>query len=146
MQAVTVREFGARDRMAVNDLWRECGLIRSWNDPNLDIDRNLAVDNATFLVAALGNDVIGSVMAGYDGHRGWINYLAVGPQHQGAGIGRLLMERAEQHLEQAACPKINLQIRVDSSAAIEFYERLGFTVDNVVSMGKRLIDDPTPDR
>jgi ribosomal protein S18 acetylase RimI-like enzyme len=121
-------------------------IASAWNDPNLDIDRNLAVDDAMFFVAALGNDVVGSVMAGYDGHRGWINYLAVDPQHQGAGVGRLLMEQAEQHVEQAGCPKINLQIRVGNSAATEFYERLGFTVDDVVSMGKRLIDDATPDR
>lgn len=143
---MTVREFSEGDRVAVIGLWSGCGLIRAWNDPNLDIDRKLAVDDAMFFVAALGSDVVGSVMAGYDGHRGWINYLAVDPQHQGGGVGRLLMNRAEQHLDQVGCPKINLQIRVGNSTAIEFYERLGFTVDDVVSMGKRLIHDETPDR
>ena len=146
MHSVTVREFSEGDRVAVIELWRSCRLIRPWNDPNLDIDRKLAVDDAMFFVAALGSDLVGSVMAGYDGHRGWINYLAVAPQHQGGGVGRLLMDRAEQHLDHVGCPKINLQIRVGNSAALEFYERLGFTVDDVVSMGKRLIDDATPDR
>lgn len=114
--------------------------------PNLDIDRKLAVGDAMFFVAAFERGVIGSVMAGYDGHRGWVNYLAVDPDLQGGGIGRLLMERAEQHLRQVGCPKVNLQVRVGSTGAVEFYERLGFTVDDVVSMGKRLLDDTTSDR
>lgn len=146
MEAVRVREFDEHDRVKVIELWRGCGVIRPWNDPNLDIDRKLAVEDAMFFVAALGSDVIGSVMAGYDGHRGWINYLAVDPELRGEGVGRLLMERAEHHLEQAGCPKINLQIRVGNPGAIEFYEHLGFTIDDVVSMGKRLVDDATPDR
>lgn len=145
MQAIEVREFEERDRLAVIELWRACGLLRSSNDPNLDIARNRAVDDAAFFIATLDSEVIGSVMAGYDGHRGWINYLAVHPQQQGAGSGSLLMERAEQHLEQAGCPKINLQVRTDNSVAIEFYARLGFTVDHVVSMGKRLINDAPVD-
>jgi len=70
MEAVRVREFDGHDRVKVIELWRGCGVIRPWNDPNLDIDRKLAVDDAMFFVAALGSDVIGSVMAGYDGHRG----------------------------------------------------------------------------
>lgn len=143
---MAVREFGENDREGVFELWRESGLIRSWNDPNRDIDRKLAVEDGMFFVAARGEVVVGSVMAGYDGHRGWVNYLAVDPRFQGEGVGRLLMECAEKHLHGVGCPKVNLQIRGDNPAAIEFYERLGFTVDDVVSMGKRLVDDTTPER
>lgn len=146
MEVVTVREFDEQDRVNVIELWRVCGLLRSSNDPNLDIDRKLAVDDAMFFVAAGERSVVGSVMAGYDGHRGWVNYLAVDPEVQGSGIGRRLMERAEQHLHDVGCPKVNLQVRVGNPGAVEFYERMGFTVDNVVSMGKRLLDDTTPDR
>ena len=80
-------------------------------------------------------------MAGYDGHRGWINYLAVDPDHQGSGFGRTIMERAERLLLDAGCPKINLQIRKDNAEAIAFYEKIGFREDAVVSFGKRLIKD-----
>jgi len=146
MGTVTLGEFGEPQRDAVIELWRRCGLLRSWNDPNLDIDRKLAIGDSMFLVAVFEHDVVGSVMAGYDGHRGWVNYLAVDPDLHGRGIGRLLMDRAEQRLLEVGCPKINLQIRVGNSGAVEFYERLGYTIDNVVSMGRRLIDDAKPDQ
>lgn len=146
VEAVTLRDFGEGDRAGVIELWRSCGLTRSWNDPNLDIDRKVAADDGGFFIAVHDNKVLASVMAGYDGHRGWINYLAVDPKCQGDGVGRLLMERAEQHLLDAGCPKINLQIRADNSAAVRFYERLGYSVDDVVSMGKRIVHDVTPER
>ena len=146
MTDVIVREFGEPDRAAVVELWRGCGLLRPWNDPDLDIDRKLAVDDSMFLVAAIGNVVVGSLMAGYDGHRGWINYLAVDPARHRSGIGRLLMHHAEQRLADAGCPKINLQIRIDNSGAAAFYERLGFATDDAISMGKRLVVDTAPVR
>lgn len=77
-------------------------------------------------------------MAGYEGHRGWINYLAVAPEHQRKGTGRLMMQEAERLLLEAGCPKINLLVRTTNSEAIEFYQHLGYTVDDVVSLGKRL--------
>ena len=82
-------------------------------------------------------------MAGYEGHRGWINYLAVAPEHQGKGLGRAMMAEAERLLREAGCPKINLQVRSANAKVIEFYRRLGYTVDDVVSLGKRLEDDRT---
>ena len=94
-----------------------------------------------FLVGFEDGRVIASVMAGYDGHRGWINYLAVDPDHQRGGHGREIMQHAERLLLAAGCPKINLQIRNDNLAAIAFYERIGFQRDEVVSFGKRLIPD-----
>lgn len=147
VDAFEVRRFDEADRSAVIALWRTCGLTRSWNDPDADIDRKLALDDGGFLVAARDGQLVASVMAGYDGHRGWINYLAVDPACRGDGVGRLIMDRAEQHLTRSGCAKINLQIRAENTGAIQFYERLGFSIDDVVSMGKRLIDDDsTPER
>ena len=80
-------------------------------------------------------------MGGYEGHRGWVNYLAVHPERRGRGDGRALMAELEHRLLARGCPKINLQVREDNAVALAFYERLGFTVDASVSLGKRLIPD-----
>ena len=140
-----VSEFEESDRSAVIDLWHACGLVRPWNDPSLDIDRNLAGRDARFFIAVSDRAVVGSVMAGYDGHRGWINYLGVDLDHRRRGVGAQLMEHAERYLGSIGCPKINVQIRSENAQAIAFYERLGFAVEDVVSMGKRLDDDSGPD-
>ena len=94
-----------------------------------------------FLVAARGNEIVGTVMAGYEGHRGWINYLGVAPALQRGGLGRRLMDEAEARLRAAGCPKINLQVRPDNTVAIAFYERIGFAVEGAISLGKRLERD-----
>ena len=85
--------------------------------------------------------VIATVMAGYDGHRGWISYLGVDPALLKRGYGRQIMLRAEELLRERGCPKINLQIRSSNREVIEFYHRLGFSFDDVLSMGKRLVPD-----
>ena len=136
-----IREYKTSDAQAVISLWKRAGLTRQWNDPQKDISRKLKVQSQWFLVAEGNQGIIASVMAGYDGHRGWINYLAVDPQQQGSGIGRQLMEHAEKQLLEFGCPKINLQIRRGNLDVIAFYERLGYIEDDVVSYGKRLIDD-----
>jgi ribosomal protein S18 acetylase RimI-like enzyme len=136
-----IRSFRPEDEDAVVALWEACGLTRPWNDPHRDIERKQSVQADLFLVASTGDDLVGSVMAGYDGHRGWVNYLAVAPSHRRHGLGRRLMEEAEARLTAAGCPKLNLQIRVDNSAAVGFYEAIGYRVDEVVSLGKRLIVD-----
>lgn len=136
-----IRSFQPDDEPAVIALWERAGLIRAWNDPRKDIARKLSVQSEWFLVGLTGDRIIASVMAGYDGHRGWINYLAVDPDFQHRGCGREIMHHAEQLLVAVGCPKINLQIRSDNSAAIAFYERLRFQKDDVVSFGKRLIPD-----
>ena len=141
MGTVTLGEFGEPQRDAVIELWRRCGLLRSWNDPNLDIDRKLAIGDSMFLVAVFEHDVVGSVMAGYDGHRGWVNYRAVDPDLHGRGIGRLLMDRAEQRLREVGCPKINLQVRSHNQEVVDFYKSLGYSVEDHVSMGKQLSID-----
>ena len=129
------------DSDAVVELWRDCGLVRPWNDPAKDIARKLSIQAEWFLVGALDNKIVATVMAGYDGHRGWINYLAVAPAFQSQGLGRAIMVEAEKCLKASGCPKINLQIRRDNLAAIQFYERIGFSKDDVISYGKRLISD-----
>jgi len=139
---VAIREFHPRDEAAVVSLWERCGLIRPSNDPHQDIERKLRVRPDLFLVGDLDGTIVASVMAGYEGHRGWINYLAVDPGHQRAGLGRTILAEAEARLRASGCPKVNLQVRTSNRAAIDFYVRLGYTVDEVVSMGKRLEIDP----
>jgi ribosomal protein S18 acetylase RimI-like enzyme len=141
---VEVRPFKTDDGPAVAELWRRCGLTTSWNDPYKDIQRKLCVQAHMFLVGLLDGQLVATVMAGYEGHRGWINYLAVAPEHRRRGYGRVMMGEAERLLRAAGCPKINLQIRTSNRSAIEFYRRLGFTIDDVLSMGKRLEHDEEP--
>ncbi len=136
-----VRPFAPPDTEAVVALWRACDLTRPWNDPYRDVARKLAVQPELFLVALAGDSLVGTVMAGYDGHRGWINYLAVDPSQRRRGLGRLLMARAESALAARGCAKINLQVREGNGEVAAFYRAIGFTVDPVTSFGKRLLDD-----
>jgi len=136
-----IRQFREADEAQVVALWQECGLQRSWNDPHLDIARKQAFGDALFLVAEMDGAVVGTLMAGYDGHRGSINYVGVLPANRKMGVGRALMSEAEQRLLKRGCPKINLQIRTDNLEAVEFYRRLGYETYEVVDMGRRLIAD-----
>ncbi|SFJ00367.1 GNAT family acetyltransferase [Planctomicrobium piriforme] len=140
-----IRPFEIADEAQVISLWERCGLVRPWNDPRKDIARKLAVRPDLFLVGEQDGEIVASVMAGYEGHRGWINYLAVSPDTQRQGLGRQIMDAAEQLLREAGCPKINLQVRSTNAAVIEFYRSLGYADDEVISLGKRLeIDGPKP--
>ena len=136
------RVFTPADTETVVQLWSDCGLTRPWNDPHKDIARKLSVSPELFLI---GTDAQGllmaTVMVGYDGHRGWINYLAVHPSHQRQGHASQLMQQAEQLLTERGCPKLNLQVRAGNEVVIALYESLGYTDDKTVSMGKRLIAD-----
>ena len=136
-----IRPFRASDEAALVELWVACELTRPWNDPGRDIARKLADSGELLLVGEEGAAIVGSVMAGYDGHRGWINYLAVHPSRQGSGLGRALMEAAESRLRERGCPKINLQVRDDNRAARAFYEAIGYAQEPVLSYGKRLVSD-----
>ncbi len=136
-----IRAFRAEETDAVVALWERCGLTRAWNDPRKDIERKLRMQPELFLVADQDGAVIGSAMAGYDGHRGWVYYLAVEPALQGRGIGRLLMDEVERLLLELGCPKINLLVRSTNEQALAFYERLGYRPDASSSLGKRLIPD-----
>ena len=134
-------DAGQDDRAAVISLWQACALTRPWNDPDRDIDRKLALQDDLFLVGVEDGEIIATAMVGYDGHRGWVNYLAVAPSRQGRGHGRALMEAAEQRLVALGCPKLNLQVRGGNEPVLAFYTALGYAVDDAVSLGKRLIVD-----
>jgi ribosomal protein S18 acetylase RimI-like enzyme len=136
-----IRPFQHGDEEAVVRLWQRCDLTRPWNDPHCDIRRKLVVRPDLFLVAAIRGEVVGSVMVGWDGHRGWVNYLAADPDHRRQGIGRALMAEAELRLLREGCPKLNLQVRAGNEAVVAFYRHLGYEVEELVSMGKRLIRD-----
>ena len=136
-----IRAFQPADEAAVVALWNECGLTRPWNVPHKDIARKLTEQPELFLVGAIGDEIVASVMVGFDGHRGWAYYLAVAERHRKQSYGRALMHEAERLLIERGCPKINLQVRSSNSGVIEFYRKLGYAKDDTVSLGKRLIPD-----
>lgn len=138
-----IRQFAPPDETAVIALWQRCELTRPWNDPQKDIRRKLTVQPELFLVGELDGALVATVMAGYDGHRGWVNYLAVAPEHRKSGFGRSLMRHVEAQLEARGCPKLNLQVRTSNGAVLEFYRAIGYSVDDTISLGKRLIHDAT---
>jgi ribosomal protein S18 acetylase RimI-like enzyme len=141
MAQVLVRAFREDDEPRVIELWLLGGLLRPWNNPHKDIARKLKVQRELFLVAELEASVVGVAMAGYDGHRGWVNYLAVDPKQRRRGIGSALMRDAERRLRLLGCPKINLQVRRENADVQAFYAALGFQEDAAVSFGKRLESD-----
>jgi ribosomal protein S18 acetylase RimI-like enzyme len=143
-QQYDIRPFSPADTEQVVALWRECGLVRPWNDPYRDIERKLGVQPELFLVATptgSPQSVVAAGMAGFDGHRGWVNYLAVSPSLQRSGLGRRFMSVFEERLTAMGCPKLSLQVRAGNEQVIAFYETLGYADDHTVSMGKRLIPD-----
>jgi ribosomal protein S18 acetylase RimI-like enzyme len=144
LDGTSLRAFRPDDEPQVIALWQRCELTRPWNDPRADIARKLAVQPELFLVLERDAAVAASLMAGYEGHRGWLNYLAVDPDCRLRGYGRLLVEHAEAELRARGCPKVNLQVRVTNAAARAFYRKLGYGDDDVVSFGKRLIPDAPP--
>ncbi|MCJ0762815.1 GNAT family acetyltransferase [Variovorax terrae] len=139
--ALAIRPFEAGDEPAVVALWQACGLVRPWNDPHKDIARKLTEQPELFLVGTLAGEVAATAMVGFDGHRGWVYYLAVAPGRQRLSLGRRLMQQAEQLLTARGCPKINLMVRSTNSGVIEFYRKLGYAADDAVPLGKRLIPD-----
>lgn len=130
------------DRNKVVSLWVECGLMRPWNDSGKDIDRKLADSPSQFLVMENEKqEIAGSVMFGYDGHRGNIYYLAVHPDCQSSGAGSKLMKAAEDQLHDLGCPKINVMVRLTNLPVTAFYEALGYASSEVQVLGKRLTED-----
>lgn len=138
---MNIRPFTSADTNDVVALWKRCDLVVPWNDPLKDIERKLSVQPELFLVGEVDGEIVASVMAGYEGHRGWMNYLSVSPDHQRKQYARQIVDEVESMLLERGCPKINLQVRGTNKAVIEFYERLGYKNDHAVSMGKRLIPD-----
>lgn len=144
MPGTVIRPFRREDTEAVVSLWRRAGLVVAWNDPYRDIERKLTVQPELFLVAedSVGEGVVvGAAMVGYDGHRGWVNYLAVDESRRGEGIGAAIMAEAERLLVERGCPKLNLQVRSTNQGVIDWYRSLGYEPDQAVGLGKRLIPD-----
>ncbi len=139
-----IRPYRAADESAVLALWEQCGLTRPWNDPRQDIARKLTLQPELFLIGELDEKVVATLMAGYEGHRGWVNYLAVAPACRRQGFGRVLMQEAEERLLALGCPKVNIQVRSSNAEALGFYRGIGYVQDEAISLGKRLIpDNPT---
>ena len=152
---IAIRAFDRRDTDAVVALWEDAGLTRPWNDPRADIERKLAVQPELFLVAEeraqdrpaedttadADARIVGSVMAGYDGHRGWLYYLASASDRRGSGIGRALVAEAERLLLALGCPKVQLMVRLGNEQVLGFYDALGYERFEVGNTGKRLIHD-----
>jgi len=139
--SLLIRPFKEGDEDALVSLWNMCKLTVPWNNPYKDIARKLKVQAELFLVGYLEDKLIASVMAGYDGHRGWINYFAVHPDFQARGYGKQLMDNVENGLRELGCPKINLQIREENDKVFTYYQKLGFVEEKRINMGKRLEDD-----
>ena len=136
-----VRAYEAGDEDAVVALWETCGLTRPWNDPRKDIARKLTTQPDLFLVGTSGDELMATAMVGYDGHRGWVYYLAVDPRYRGAGHAKALMAQGERLLVERGCPKIMLMVRADNAAVVDLYEHLGYASESTIVMGKRLIPD-----
>ena len=136
-----IRPYEPRDEKAVIRLWLRCGLVVPWNNPRQDIERKLRVNPELFLVGEIRGRLVATCMAGYEGHRGWINYLATDPEYRRQGIAASMMQAAEERLIAMGCPKINLQVRAGNNDAVAFYEAVGYELDDIANMGKRLIED-----
>ena len=136
-----IRSFKEADRHSVISLWLSCELTRPWNDPHKDIDRKINFQPELFLVGEINEEIVATAMAGYDGHRGSVFYLAVTPGLQGQGYGRVLMKHIENELKELGCPKLNIVVRSTNENVLQFYNSLSYKKDDVISIGKRLIDD-----
>ncbi|MCA1922539.1 MULTISPECIES: GNAT family acetyltransferase [Buttiauxella] len=136
-----IRVFRQDDFEEVITLWERCDLLRPWNDPEMDIERKLNHDADLFLVAEVGGEVVGSLMGGYDGHRGSAYYLGVHPEYRGRGIANALLSRLEKKLIARGCPKIQIMVREENDLVIGMYERLEYEQQDVMLLGKRLIED-----
>jgi len=136
-----IRSFRPSDEEAVVRLWEACGLTRPWNDPRKDIARKLTEQPELFLVGTCDGEVVATAMAGFDGHRGWVYYLAVASGRRRQSFGRQLMQEAERRLIERGCPKLMLMVRSSNRDVVEFYRKLGYAREDVVTMGRRLIED-----
>ncbi|HEQ98220.1 MAG TPA: GNAT family acetyltransferase [candidate division Zixibacteria bacterium] len=136
MEITTYKES---DEKEVAELWRIAfSDAPAWNKPEEDIRRKLAIQRELFFVARVDGSLAGTAMAGYDGHRGWVYYVATHPEYRRQGVGQALMEAVEEGLRELGCPKLNLQVRSNNYEAVTFYRRLGYDIEDRVSMSKRL--------
>jgi ribosomal protein S18 acetylase RimI-like enzyme len=138
-ESLTIRPYAEADEADVVRLWQTVFPDNPlWNMPAEDIRRKLAVQRDRFLVGQWQGQVVATVLAGYDGHRGWLHLVAVDPRFQRRGFGRALVAEAGRRLAELGCPKVNLQVRASNEQVVAFYRKLGYAVEERVSMGKRL--------
>ncbi|NQV25832.1 MAG: GNAT family acetyltransferase [Rhodopirellula sp.] len=136
-----IRNYELADRQQVVALWNEVFPgSTGHNDPKASIDRKVGANDGLFFVAADGSLIVGTVLAGYDGHRGWLYSVAIAPDRRRDGIGSQLIRHAEQVLAQRGCPKLNIQVRADNAKVVAFYESLGFQIEERISMGKLIAE------
>jgi ribosomal protein S18 acetylase RimI-like enzyme len=134
-----IRLFHESDASAVIALWKDVfAYAEPRNEPAAVIRQKLAFQRELFFVALLDGVVVGTVMGGYDGHRGWVYSLAVSPQVRRRGIGAALMRHVEHELARRGCPKVNLQVLASNAATVAFYKKVGYAVEERISMGKLL--------
>ena len=141
MEKLSIRSYKTTDEQGVIDLWSQCGLVMPWNNPKRDIERKLHENPDLFFVGEMGGEIVSTCMSGYDGHRGWIYYLAVKPELQRKGLASAIMKHAEKALTDLGCPKIDLMVRNSNLGVIEFYHKIGYKDDPVVVLSKRLYED-----
>ena len=137
-----IRPIRDGDEDEVVALWKACDLVRPWNNPRRDIDGARGAGASEIFVAVTGDGeerIVGSVMAGYDGHRGWVYYVAAAPEHRSRGIGGQLMRHAETWLEGLGAPKVMLMIREENEGVRRFYEGLGYEVERRTVMSRRTV-------
>jgi ribosomal protein S18 acetylase RimI-like enzyme len=138
-----IKPYDKDDLNGVIKLWREVFPDNPpHNDPADDIRRKLKIQSELFFVAREGSEIVGTAMGGYDGHRGWIYYVAVSNKYRRRGIGSALMKKIEAELAKIGCHKLNLQVREGNEEVIAFYESLGYTVEPRTSMAKHLKPAP----
>ena len=135
----TISPLRPDEAPAAAALWAEAGLVRAWNDPHADVAAALACPTSTILAARDGARLTGTVMAGYDGHRGWLYYVAVADDRRGTGLGRALVEAAEHWLAAQGARVIRLMVRTENGAVAGFYQALGYEGSDLLVMGKRFI-------
>ncbi len=133
-----IRPYRTSDRDQVIELWNACGLTRPWNDPAADIQRSLDTATSELFIQQEADRIIGTLMVGYDGHRGWMYYLAADPAQRGKGIAKALVAVAEDFLRDQGCPKVELMVRTDNTAALGFYDCLGYEAQEVTVRAKWL--------
>ncbi len=139
---LTIRTATSEDESPVTALWRACNLVASYNDPSRDFRFARAKEGSDILVGLNGEQaIVGSVMVGHDGHRGWIYYVASDPMHRDQGIGRSMVEAAEQWLKSKGVAKVMLLVRETNTHVVDFYKHLGFDAIPRVIMQKWLEDD-----
>lgn len=141
MDNLVIRTYVDKDEATVVNLWKDCNLTVPWNNPYSDIARKVADSSHLFFVGELNDNIVATCMAGYDGHRGWIYYLAVRPGLQGRCIATKLLKHSENALADLGCPKIDLMVRKTNEKVLGFYRNAGYSDDPVLVLSKRLAED-----